>query len=58
MNTEQHFEDSMKLPDGMHCSECRFHSYCVKLFECPPENTHCDWAPSRFSYNTNLMVNP
>jgi hypothetical protein len=41
-------ENDMQLPAGKTCADCRFFSFCVKLFGCDAQNTTCDWAPSRF----------
>lgn len=41
-------KESMELPKGKTCSDCIYYSWCIKLFGCDPNNTTCDWAPSRF----------
>ena len=41
-------ENDMKLPDGKTCADCAYYKRCWALFECPADNTECDWAPSRF----------
>lgn len=40
--------NDMKLPAGKTCGDCAYYKRCVALFECPADNTECDWAPSRF----------
>ncbi len=41
-------EESMKLPEGRTCQDCRNFGYCRSLFSCEPTNVSCDWSPSRF----------
>lgn len=41
-------EESMKLPAGQTCGDCRNFRYCRSLFSCEPTNVSCDWSPSRF----------
>jgi hypothetical protein len=52
MNTDRYVELQMALPQGQKCCDCIFFSYCKQLFNCSPDNTHCDWAPSRFNKRT------
>lgn len=41
-------DDDMKLPPGKTCADC-YHCYrCTRIFGAKPENTVCDFAPSRF----------
>lgn len=46
--------DDMKLPTGKTCADCVHLRRCVGLGYTKPENTTCDFAPSRF----RLKVNP
>jgi hypothetical protein len=49
--------DTMRLPEGWTCADCRFFYYCSEFIG--PEitgNTTCDWAPSRFQINPALVV--
>lgn len=44
-------EQSMWLPDGKTCSDCRLFERCQKFLgekNCPPDGTACDWSPSHF----------
>lgn len=41
-------DQDMKLPEGKTCGDCAHYKRCKALFDCPAENTQCDWAPSRF----------
>lgn len=36
------------LPTGKTCADCAHFNQCDWLFSCVPENTACDWSPSRF----------
>lgn len=38
-----------ELPIGRTCADCVHHARCVDLFQCPADNTTCDWIPSRFA---------
>lgn len=49
MTPEQKANESMKLPAGKTCADCRWFAKCKWLISCPPTNTTCDWAPSRFA---------
>ncbi len=42
-------EHDMKLPQGKTCDDCEYLRRCQMLFGCKTTNTHCDFAPSRFS---------
>lgn len=49
MTPEQKANESMNLPQGKTCADCKwFKPKCEWLISCPPTNTRCDWAPSRF----------
>lgn len=54
--SERRQHDSMKLPTGFQCQHCYFFNYCVGLFGCVGTNTRCDWAPSRFRINPELVT--
>ena len=41
-------EPDMKLPVGKTRSDCRHYRRCEWLISCAPEETACDWSPSRF----------
>lgn len=45
---ELRVDPSMLLPDGKACRDCRHQRRCVAMFGAKPENTWCDFAPSRF----------
>ncbi len=55
---ERRLRESNKLPDGKACGDCRFYSFCFKLFACKADNIECDWTPSRFKANTELLTPP
>ena len=39
-----------KHPDGKMCNDCRFVETCLAMFGLQDwSQTHCNWAPSRFS---------
>ena len=41
--------DSMLLPKGKTCADCvHFTKTCKWLIACNPNNTNCDWNPSRY----------
>jgi hypothetical protein len=44
-------EESMRLPDGKTCSECRHFRLCAQLIDADGTETECDCAPSRFKPN-------
>lgn len=39
---------SMNLPDGKKCGDCIHFQRCEWLIACSPNNTTCDWIPSKF----------
>ncbi len=41
-------QDDMKLPEGKKCADCYYAKRCACMFGVSPENTLCDFAPSRF----------
>lgn len=41
-------DESTKLPPGKTCFHCKHFFRCTWLVLCQPENTKCDWSPSRF----------
>lgn len=48
-NRAEHAVDqSMLLPMGKTCADCRNAERCTMLFGVNLSNTWCDWAPSRF----------
>ena len=50
MTPEERAEASdMELPKQMTCRHCAYFMRCVRLFNCKPNNTECDWSPSRFT---------
>jgi len=51
-------EESMKLPAGCTCADCRYLRLCTELFEVDETNTHCDWAPSRFVLKVSTKACP
>jgi hypothetical protein len=40
---------SMMLPQGKSCSDCIHFNRCAWLIACNPNNTICDWSPSKFT---------
>lgn len=42
-------DDDMKLPEGKKCIDCHHFDKCFNLFGCKPNNTYCDFSPSRFA---------
>ena len=38
----------MDLPEGRQCADCMHIKRCMWMFDCKPESTKCDFAPSRF----------
>ena len=40
--------DDMALPDSMTCGDCVHLPRCVAVFGSHPENTKCDFSPSKF----------
>lgn len=49
-------DEDMKLPEGMHGSDCAHFKRCNKLFGCKADSISCDFAPSRFQA-AEIMVN-
>lgn len=44
--------DDMALPEGCTCEDCRTFDWCKQLGVIQkPNQTHCDWAPSRFAFS-------
>jgi hypothetical protein len=41
-------QQSMSLPPGRTCADCKRFRRCKWLIDCEATNTTCDWAPSRF----------
>lgn len=48
MTSPQTDTDSMKLPDGKTCKDCRHIKRCVTFGFTKPDNTFCDFFPIRF----------
>lgn len=46
--------NAMAIPDGKTCGDCKWYSFCFKLFRCKAGNTECDWAPHRFVSNEEV----
>lgn len=46
--SDNEIEQSMKLPEGRTCADCKWIARCKVLIDCDESNTECDWAPSRF----------
>jgi hypothetical protein len=40
--------DDMELPQGKTCADCMHNARCVVFGFTKPQNTRCDFAPSRF----------
>lgn len=47
-------DDSMRLPPGKTCADCRRYTICQWLFACPAMSEICDWSPSRFIPLTSI----
>lgn len=46
---ERDYDAEMALPEGKTCGDCIHCRRCCLIFGHVPEDTRCDWAPSRFS---------
>ncbi len=42
-------DEDMKLPEGKTCADCGAFKRCALLFGGEPDNTECDFSPSRFA---------
>jgi hypothetical protein len=49
-------KDDMKLPDGKTCNDCIHFQRCSWLISCSPNNTNCDWSPSKFALQSFSSV--
>jgi hypothetical protein len=48
MTREPDYAAEMKLPEGKTCGDCLSCRRCCLIFGHVPEDTSCDWWPSRF----------
>jgi hypothetical protein len=49
--------DDMALPEGFTCQDCfAFARFCAPMGIAKPENTRCDWLPSRFRLRRDLLA--
>jgi hypothetical protein len=45
---EPDYRAEMRLPEGKTCGDCVHCSRCCAIFGHVPEDTSCDWWPSRY----------
>lgn len=45
---EPDYQAEMQLPAGKTCGDCVHCSRCCAMFGHVPEDTYCDWWPSRY----------
>lgn len=45
---EPDYDAEMRLPPGKTCGDCAHCKRCCAMFGRVPEDTSCDWWPSRF----------
>ncbi len=48
-NTQTKPIDTIRLPEGKTCADCRNVNRCASLFGVSASNSECDFHPSRFS---------
>lgn len=49
--------DPMALPKGFTCEDCRTFAWCTRFGVIrKPQQTRCDWAPSRFAFSVVKAV--
>lgn len=48
MNYDPNDPNMMELPQGKTCGDCVHCHRCCAMFGHTPEDTTCDWSPSRF----------
>lgn len=57
--SEPDYRAEMQLPPGKTCADCVHTARCCAMFGHVPEDTYCDWWPSKYRARTpELAVSP